>query len=192
MLSCTANKSLKGFFYFAPIIGSLLGALIGHFLNDIIGTIYQRRHNGTIEPEARLIIIWLATPIMAISILVLGYAIERVWHWSVLAVFFAGQVMGIMIATTAINAYLLDAYPEGSGEVGAWIVVGRTMGGLMATYIEINWVTKSGPINAFGAQCGITAAAGLIILFLGFYGKKIRMAQGRMSFAKELGYGLAK
>jgi len=37
----------------------------------------------------------------------------------VLAVFVAGQVMGIMIATVAVNAYLLDSYPEGSGEVGA-------------------------------------------------------------------------
>ncbi len=70
---------------------------------------------------------------MAISILVLGFAIQNLWHWAVLAVFVAGQVMGIMIATVALNAYLLDAYPEGSGEVGAWIVVGRTLGGFMAT-----------------------------------------------------------
>ncbi len=148
----------------------------------------MRKHAGHIEPEARLIIIWLASPIMAISILIIGFALQRSWHWSVLAVFFAGQVMGIMIATVAVNAYLLDSYPEGSGEVGAWIVVGRTMGGFMATYIEINWVTKSGPKNALGAQTGITAAAGLIILFLGFYGKRLRKAQGQMKFAMDTGY----
>lgn len=93
-----------------------------------------------------------------------------------------------MIATVALNAYLLDAYPEGSGEVGAWIVVGRTMGGFMATYIEIDWVTKSGPIDALGAQTGITAAAGFIILALGLIGKRLRKAQGRMNFAMESGY----
>lgn len=148
----------------------------------------MRKHAGHIEPEARLIIIWLASPIMAISILIIGFALQNTWHWSVLAVFVAGQVMGIMIATVAVNAYLLDSYPEGSGEVGAWIVVGRTMGGFMATYIEINWVTKSGPQNVLGAQTGITAAAGLVILFLGFYGKRLRKAQGRMKFAMETGY----
>ena len=50
----------------------------------------------------------------------------------------AAQVAGIMIATVALNAYLLDAYPEGSGEVGAWTGVGRTWGGFMTTYVKIN------------------------------------------------------
>ena len=170
-------------FYFAPIIGSILGAVLGHWLHDMVGTYYMRRHNGVIEPEARLIIIWLASPIMAISVLILGFALQETWHYMAIAVFCAGQVCGIMIATVALNAYLLDAYPEGSGEVGAWIVVGRTLGGFMATYIEINWVKKSGTEKAFGAQTGITVAAGLIILFLGLFGKRIRHAQGRMKFA---------
>ena len=96
--------------------------------------------------------------------------------------------MGIMIATVALNAYLLDAYPEGSGDVGAWIIVGMAMGGFMATYIEINWVLKSGPLVALGAQTGITAAASLIILILGLFGKHIRKAQVRMDFAMDAGY----
>ena len=93
-----------------------------------------------------------------------------------------------MIATVALNAYLLDAYPEGSGEVGAWITMGRTMGGFMATYTEINWVTRSGPIDTFAVQTAITAAAGFIILALGLFGKRLRKAQGRMNFAMESGY----
>lgn len=93
-----------------------------------------------------------------------------------------------MIATVALNAYLLDAYPEGSGEVGAWIVVGRTMGGFMATYVEIDWVGRDGPVKVLGVQTGITAAAGLLVLLLGLFGKRIRRAQGRMNFAMESGY----
>lgn len=98
------------------------------------------------------------------------------------------QISGIMIATVALNAYLLDAYPEGSGEVDAWINVGRATGGFMATYIEINWVAKDGPLKALGAQTGITAAAGFLVLFLGVFGKRVRRAQGRMNFAMESGY----
>ena len=98
------------------------------------------------------------------------------------------QIVGIMIATVALNAYLLDAYPEGSGEVDAWIVVGRTLGGFMATYVELNWVARDGPVKVLGAQAGITAAAGFLVLVLGLFGKRIRMAQGRMKFAMETGY----
>ena len=146
------------------------------------------RRRGHIDPEARLIIIWLALPIIAVSILVLGFALEHRYHWIVVAVFFAGQIVGMMVATVALNAYLLDAYPEGSGEVGAWISVGRTMGGFMATYVEIEWVTRSGPVDAFGVQTAITAAAGALVLVLVVFGKRIRKAQGRMSFAVESGY----
>ena len=170
-------------FYWTFIVGVLLGAVIGHWLHDLIGKIYMKRHNGKIEPEARLIIIWIASPLMALSILLLGFALQHRWHYMVIGIFAAGQVIGIMFATTGLNAYLLDAYPEGSGEVGAWINVGRTLGGFMAVYIQIKWVEKEGAINALGAQTGITAAAGLIILFLGMYGKKIRAAQGHMKFA---------
>ena len=106
----------------------------------------------------------------------------------VLAVFVAGQVTGIMIATVALNAYLLDAYPEGSGEVGAWINVGRTLGGFMATYMEIDWVEDEGPVKAFAAQTGGAVAAGLVILGLGIFGKRLRKRQGRMRFAMDGGY----
>ena len=89
---------------------------------------------------------------MALSILILGFALHYTWHYMVLAVFMAAQLVGIILATVGLNAYLLDAYPEGSGEVGAWIVVGRTLGGFMATYVEIEWVERSGPVKALGAQ----------------------------------------
>jgi len=68
----------------------------------------------------------------------------------------------------------------------------RDADGEMYSYIEINWVTGSGIENAFGAQTGITAAAGLIILGLGLFGRRIRIKQGRMRFAMETGYEMGK
>ena len=106
----------------------------------------------------------------------------------VLAVFFAAQVAGVMIMTVAVNAYLLDAYPEGSGEVGAWVNFSRSMGGFMATYVELDWVAKVGPVRALGTQAGIAVAAALLVLVLGVYGKRLRRAQGKMVFAMETGY----
>ena len=124
---------------------------------------------------------------MAISVLMIGIALQHTWHHMIVAVFFGGQVMGIMIATVALNAYLLDAFPEGSGDVGAWVNVGRTMGGFMATYIEIDWVIKSGPEKVLGTQAGIAFASLLIILFLQIFGWRIRRWQGRMNFPEVVG-----
>ncbi|KAL9084454.1 MAG: hypothetical protein Q9159_005216 [Coniocarpon cinnabarinum] len=99
------------------------------------------------------------------------------------AVFFALQILGIMVATVGIDAYLLDAYPEGSGEVGAWANFGREGGGFMSVYIALEWVDEAGPLTAFSIQAGTIVASTFIIVFLQVFGKRIRSWQGPMRFA---------
>ncbi|KAL8816678.1 MAG: hypothetical protein Q9223_004345 [Gallowayella weberi] len=171
-----------GYFYFFGVVGVVTGWLAGHFLHDAIGRFYTRRHVGRLDPEARLIITYPATLILGVSLIVLGFALQHQWHYMVLAVFAATQCFGVMIVTTAINAYLLDCYPEGSGEVSAWITASRNWAGFMATYIQIEWVSRLGPARAFGIQAGITFASIFFIAFLQLYGKRIRQWQGRMTF----------
>ena len=169
-----------GLFYFAGITGAILGDIIGHWLHDFVGAVYAKYHGGRIHPEARLITTWLSLPLMVAGLVVMAFALQRHWHYIIIAVFWSIQIVGYMIDTTAINAYLLDAYPEGSGEVGAWVTLARTMGGFMATYVQLPWVTKEGLEKALGIQAGITVAAWVFILFLQVYGKRIRHLQGPM------------
>ncbi len=100
----------------------------------------------------------------------------------VLAVVATLQTVAVIIVTTAINTYLLDAYPEGSGEVSAWLTAARNWSGFMATYIQVPWVAAAGPAKAFGIQAAITFASLAIIIFLQLFGKRIRQWQGRMVF----------
>lgn len=171
-----------GYFYFFGIIGVPLGWLAGHFLHDAVGRYYMRKHDDRLDPEARLIIAYPATLILCLSLLILGFSFQHRWHYMVLAVFAGMQCFGVMIVTTAINAYLLDCYPEGSGEVSAWITASRNWAGFMATYIQIKWVTQLGPAKVFGIQAAITFASMALIAFLQMYGKQIRQLQGHMTF----------
>lgn len=171
--------------YLAPIVGTILGQVVGHWLHDYLGGLYTARHDGRIVPEARLIAIWLATPFYIIGMVIMGYALGRHWHYMALAVGWALQNFAIIIITTAINSYVLDAYPEGSGEVAALLNTGRTFGGFVAGYVQIIWAEKSGPIVEFGSQAGISAAAFLIVVGLQFYGERLRKWQGQMKFATQ-------
>lgn len=171
-----------GLFYLAGILGSIIGEVAGHWLHDGVGNFFLKRQGGRIDPEVRLWLTYLSSILMAVSLVVLGFALQNVWHYMIVAVFYSVQVVGIMIATTAVNAYLLDAYPEGSGEMGAWIVFGRVFGGFMATFINIPWVQSAGAAKVFGIQSGVTIAAVLIIVFLQLFGKRLRKAQGAMVF----------
>ena len=171
-----------GYFYFFGVVGVLLGWLAGHYLHDAVGRFYLRRHAGRLDPEARLIITYPATSILCLCLILLGFSLQYHWHYMVLAVLAGLQCFGVMIVTTAINSYLLDCYPEGSGEVSAWITASRNWAGFMATYIQIEWVTHLGPAKVLGIQAAITFISIFLILFLQFYGKRLRRWQGRMSF----------
>ncbi|KAF2233012.1 hypothetical protein EV356DRAFT_524861 [Viridothelium virens] len=100
-----------GFFYFFGITGVTNGWFVGHLV-----------HNA---PKARLIIMHPATLLMAVSLLILGFAVQDHCHYMVLAVFASTQCVGIMVATIAVNAYLLHCIPKSLGE------------GSLATYIQL-------------------------------------------------------
>lgn len=147
-----------------------------------MGKYYARRHHGVIDPEARLYIIYFASGVTGLGILLLGQALQHTWHYMAVAVFDATQLVGVNVISTAVNAYLGDAYPEAPGEVDTWIVMGRTMGGFMATYIQLSWVKKVGPGSALGTQAGITWAAVILVAILQIFGKRLREWQGPMKF----------
>lgn len=99
----------------------------------------------------------------------------------VVAVFYGLQVVGIMI--TPVNAFLLGSYPEESGEVVAFIVFGRVLGGSMAPYINISRVQSAGAVTVYGIEAGVTVGASLIIMFLQVSGRRLRSALGPMVFS---------
>lgn len=49
-----------------------------------------------------------------------------------------------MIATVGLQAYNLDWYPEGSGEVAAWMNFGRTTGSFTMSYSQVTWANTVG------------------------------------------------
>ena len=132
-----------GIFYVAGVLGTLIGWLVlsvdlpsktiemlnwnvqGHWFHDIVARTYAKHHSNHFEPAARLWVSYPTTIIMFVVVLLFGFALQRHWHYMVIAVLFAAQVVGIMIATVGIYAYLLDAYPEGSGKAGAWTDFGK-------------------------------------------------------------------
>ena len=120
---------------------------------------------------------------MVIGIVLIGYGLQRMWHYMAIAVSMALFVFGMMIVTTAINAYVLDSYPEAPGEVSAWINAGRTVGGFIITYFEIEWAVAEGTANSLGIQAAVAVAAVLVFVVpLQIWGKRMRARQGKIGF----------
>ncbi|KAI4181169.1 MAG: hypothetical protein L6R41_006783 [Letrouitia leprolyta] len=171
-----------GFLYFAPVIAAILGEIVGHWLHDFIAKIYMRRNNGTLDPEARLLAIYVSTPFMLAGLVAVGFCLQNGYHYMVTAVTWGLYVFGIMITTVALNAYNLEAYPEASGEVAAWINFARTTGGFIVSYFQVRWALAMGPQRSFGVQAGVTAAVFFLIVFLSLFGGRLRAWSGPLRF----------
>ncbi|KZT37208.1 putative MFS transporter [Sistotremastrum suecicum HHB10207 ss-3] len=171
-----------GAFYTTPIVAAALGQLVGHFLHDAIANHYIKRHGGRFEPEIRLRAIWISEPFIVTGLVVLGFALQRDWHFMVTAVGWGLYVFGIMVTTVALQAYMLDCYPEGSGEVSGWLNFGRTTGGFVVSYFQVRWATKLGAESSFGTQAAISAFTFLLIPLLQWKGKAMRKWSGPLNF----------
>ncbi|MCJ1432689.1 hypothetical protein MMC27_002046 [Xylographa pallens] len=171
-----------GFFYFAPIVAAILGEIVGHYLHDTVARLYLRRHGGRLEPEARLYVIPLATPFMLAGLVLIGFCLQNGYHYMITAFAWGMFIFGIMITTVGVSAYNLDSYPEGSGEVAAWINFSRTTGGFVVSYLQVRWADAMGPQRSFGIQAGICAGAFAIVVVLMVFGKRLRVWSGPLDF----------
>lgn len=171
-----------GYFYFTPIVAAILGEFAGHWLHDIIALLYIKRHSGRLEPEARLVAIWISTPFIIAGLVLLGFALQRRYHYMLTALGWGLYVFGIMITTVAITSYNLDSFPEGSGEVSAWLNFARTTGGFIVSYFQVRWAAHLGTEKSFGTQAGICFGVFLIVLVMQLWGKRMRRWAGPLDF----------
>lgn len=172
-----------GYFYFTPLVATLLGEVTGHWLHDFIFKRYIRSHDGHFEPEVRLRAIWVSTPFIIAGLVGVGFSFEYTYHYMVASVFWGLYVYGVMISTVAINAYNLDCYPEAAGETAAWVNFGRTAGGFIISYFQIPWAAAQGTRTTFGIQAAIAAFAFLLVVMLQYFGKSLRIKSGPLNFA---------
>lgn len=190
--SCSARKSniqlthSTGFFYLSGVLGVIIGWVLGHWVHDLNESYFQRKSSRYVAPETRLFVIYPASLLMCVALIILGFGLQRHWHYVVLAVCYVAQIVGVIVVTVGANAYLLDAYPAAPGEVGASINCARLLGGFMASYIQLEWVAASGTATVFGAQAAIVFAAMVLVIVLHNFGEKIRMWQGPLTLTAGL------
>ncbi|KAH0843811.1 MFS transporter [Fonsecaea pedrosoi] len=176
------NTDAVGFIYFAPSIGITLGELAGHWCNDWLAARYTHKHRGIFKPEGRLPMNFVAGLFMIPGLVLVGQTLQYRLHWTGIAFGWGIYIFGAMLASVAITAYALDCYPNGSGEVSAWLNLFRTGCGFAVPYFQLPWGAKVGYGAAFGTQAAVIILACLILLPLVFFGERLRIKGGPLRF----------
>jgi hypothetical protein len=112
---------------------------------------------------------------MLAGLVLLGFCLEQGYHFIITSLESGLSIMGIMVTTVALTAHNLCSYPEGSGEVAAWINFARTLGGVIISYFQASGAKGEGTQTSFGIQAAICALAFLLIITLQVFGKRLRL-----------------
>ncbi|THU97475.1 MFS general substrate transporter [Dendrothele bispora CBS 962.96] len=161
--------------YGTPIVATVMGELIGRYLNDWIMNKSIKRNNGVFEAENRLWACYLAVVLDVAGLVLLGASIQK--HLSPAGLIFGWGIAqsGVMICTVAVYAYCNNCFPRYAGEVSALINMARTMGGFAVAYYQVPWAEKNGALQTFGCEAAIVAGLFfLIVPLLQVKGRSLR------------------
>lgn len=160
--------------FFAPLIGTLLAELLGHWFNDYLAARQLRKHHGHHVPEHRLWSVYPSSIIGIGGLVLFGQAFQHTLPWPAIAFGWGMAAFSVLGTATPIAAYIIDIFPTQAAGSSAWILMARVIGGFSVTYFPSDWVSRSGPGVTFGCQGGILGAALITIMVLQLSGTRMR------------------
>ena len=116
------------------------------------------------------------------GLIIVGQALQRHLHYAAIVLGWGMYVFGVMIASVAVTAYALDCYPQGSGEVSAFINFARVGGGFAVGYFQQPWGAAQGYGVSFGIQAAIVAGAVGVLTVLYLCGERMRKGGRQLRF----------
>ncbi|KAL6164886.1 hypothetical protein ACJQWK_08149 [Exserohilum turcicum] len=158
------------------LVGLFSGPLFGWMSDASVELL--ARHNGTrkgmVEPEFRLVLLLLATPVTMVGLLSLGSAFKNslplpwILVWSTVT-----NVGSIGVIQIAIS-YVIDCHPAHSAQ--AFASINLISAGAVTVGLNpiIDWLMVVGPLPVFTAMAAAAAIVTVCVLPLYIWGKKIR------------------
>lgn len=123
---------------------------------------------------------FLAAVFLVPALVLVGQTLQHRLHWAGIVFGWGMYNFGIILASVSITAYTLDCYPNGSGEVSAWLNVFRTLCGMAVPYFQLTWGIRVGFGQSFGIQAAAVVCALGLLVPLFFYGERLRIRFGPM------------
>ena len=176
------SVAASGLHYIALSIGEVAGAALGGPLMDIVFRKLKARTNGTEAPEYHMPLMLPTAIAISVGLLLYGWTAQAQIPWPVVDVSVAVFSCGMQISGMALQAYVIDAYPDNTSSAQAAAQFPRSLaafgfplfGPSMYEALGYGWANTLLAIIAF--LVSVTAP-----IFIWMYGSRLR-AKARASF----------
>ncbi|KAF2251992.1 MFS general substrate transporter [Trematosphaeria pertusa] len=170
-----------------PLLGvALIGSPISGWMADAAAKFMARRNGGIFEPEFRLTLMLVATPLATAGFLGFGMSVQNgaPLQWPIL--FMAIHSLSVPFASQASLTYVIDCHPKDANQAFVTINFTKAVFTFMATTYANGWFLKVGPRGVFDVITLINLGVCCLTIPAYIFGKRFRSMVARSSFGQKL------
>ncbi|CAG8909684.1 unnamed protein product [Penicillium egyptiacum] len=175
------GSSQIGLMGLPPFIGTCLATLFCGPLSDSIALRLTKRNGGIYEPEMRLWLCLVLSPLIPAGLFMFGIGLNNGTHWLLPAFGLGVSAFGAVPAASAALTYLTDAYTNIISDSIVGVTFIRNVISTMFVFALQPWVDKVG-LQWFYVTFGLITMAIMMgnLVFI-YFGKafRVRTASGR-------------
>ena len=155
------------------MIGAALGSLYSALISDPLAVWLSRRNGGIYEPEYRLYAPILSAIASPVGVLVYGLSVAAGAHWAVPCVGIALQAFSSAGLSHGMLTYVIDAYPEVTGDGLVAVTFVRNMISTIVVFASTAWL-EIGFRNCFISIACLAIFFNAWVIPMIIYGKRLR------------------
>ncbi|KAF2786523.1 MFS transporter-like protein [Melanomma pulvis-pyrius CBS 109.77] len=168
------------------LVVGLIGSPLSGWMADAVVKSMARRNNGIFEPEFRLTLMLIATPLATVGFLGFGISVQNgaplVWP----IVFMSLHSLSVPFASQASLTYVIDCHAKDANQAFVTINFTKAVFTFLATTYANGLYAKMGPRGVFDAIAVVNLAICSLTIPAYVFGKRFRGIIARSKFSQNL------
>ncbi|CAI6341168.1 unnamed protein product [Periconia digitata] len=169
------------------LLVGLIGSPLSGWMADAIPKFLARRNGGVFEPEFRLTLMLIATPLATAGFLGFGMTVNNGAPLAWPVFFMSIHSLSVPFASQASLAYVIDCHPKDANQAFVTINFTKAVFTFLATTYANGWMANVGPLNVFTTITIINLGVCALTIPAYMYGKRFRSLVARSSFGQKMG-----
>ncbi|KAF2190289.1 MFS general substrate transporter [Zopfia rhizophila CBS 207.26] len=165
---------------------ALIGAPLSGWMSDAVVKYMARKNRGVFEPEFRLTLMLIATPLATAGFLGFGISAQQgaplVWPM----LFMSIHSLSVPFASQASLTYVIDCHPKDANQAFVTINFTKAVFTFLVTTYANGWMAIVGPKGVFDGITLINIAVCTLTIPAYMYGKRFRGMVARSKLGQKL------
>lgn len=156
------------------LVVGLIGSPLSGWLADFVAKSMAKRNNGVFEPEFRLTLMAIATPLATAGFLGFGMSVQNGAPLVYPILFMSIHSLSVPFASQASLTYVIDCHPKDANQAFVTINFTKAVFTFLATTYANGWFARVGPRGVFDAITLINLGVCALTIPAYIFGKRFR------------------